>query len=250
VHRNERPAVDETKLPKTAGRVVYEKNCMPCHGVNREGLAVNPSLLGVSQRLKEPDVLTLLKTGKGTMPVAAISDDEKRVLIEYVFDRDRPNVKTTERPERPNYRDGGYPKLLDHENYPGTKPPWGLLNAIDLNSGKIAWRVPLGEHEELTKRGVPKTGTENFGGPLVTAGGLVFCAGTRDLKIRAFDKASGEELWSARLPHGGFAPPATYWVKGKQYVVVPATGGGKLAVQPHPGPGQPWGDAYVAFTLP
>jgi quinoprotein glucose dehydrogenase len=250
VHRNERPAVDETKLPKTPGRIVYEKSCMPCHGPNREGLAVNPSLLGVSQRLKEPDVLTLLKTGKGTMPPAQITDDEKRVLLDYVFDHDRPNVKTTVRPERPNYRDNGYPKLLDDQNYPGTKPPWGLLNAINLNTGKIAWRVPLGEHEELTKRGIPKTGTENFGGPLVTAGGLVFCAGTRDLKIRAFDKTTGEELWSARLPHGGFAPPATYQVNGKQYIVIPATGGGKLAVQPHPGPGQPWGDAYMAFKLP
>ena len=110
--------------------------------------------------------------------------------------------------------------------------------------------MPLGEHEELTKKGIPKTGTENFGGPLVTAGGLVFCAGTRDLKIRAFDKATGEELWAAPLPHGGFAPPATYQVNGKQYVVIPATGGGKLSVKPHPGPPQPLGDTYVAFRLP
>ncbi|HEY7120849.1 MAG TPA: PQQ-binding-like beta-propeller repeat protein [Tepidisphaeraceae bacterium] len=251
VHRYERPQVDETKLPPTPGRTVYEKNCMPCHGPNREGLAVNPSLLGVSQRLKDADVLALLKTGKGIMPAAPqLTDADKKVLLDYLFDRDRPNLKPAARPERPGYRDGGYPKLLDNQNYPGTKPPWGLLNAIDLNTGKIAWRVPLGEDEALTKKGIPRTGTENFGGPLVTAGGLVFCAGTRDLKIRAFDKATGEELWSARLPHGGFAPPATYEVDGKQYIVIPATGGGKLAVQPHPGPAQPWGDACVAFTLP
>jgi quinoprotein glucose dehydrogenase len=251
VHRYERPAVDETKLPPTPGRLVYEKNCMPCHGPNREGLAVNPSLLGVSQRLKEADVIALLNTGRGVMPAAPqVTANERKVLLDYLFDRDRPNVKPTGRPERPNYRDGGYPKLLDKDNYPGTRPPWGLLNAIDLNTGRIAWRVPLGEHEELTKKGIPKTGTENFGGPLVTAGGLVFCAGTRDLKIRAFDKATGEELWSAPLPHGGFAPPATYQVNGKQYIVIPATGGGKLSVKPHPGPPQPPGDTYVAFTLP
>jgi quinoprotein glucose dehydrogenase len=251
VHRSERPAVDETKLPATPGRIVYEKNCMPCHGPSREGLAVNPSLVGLAQRVKDEDVLALLKTGRGTMPPAVPLDDAaKKVLLDYLMDRDRPNVKPTQRPERPNYRDGGYPKLLDKDKYPGTKPPWGLLNAIDLNTGKIAWRLPLGEFEELTKRGVPKTGTENFGGPLVTAGGLVFCAGTRDLKVRAFDKATGAELWSATLERGAFAPPATYWTRGKQYVVMTDTGGGKLAVPPYSETQRPWGDGYAAFALP
>jgi quinoprotein glucose dehydrogenase len=250
VHRNERPAVDETKLPPTPGRTLYEKNCMPCHGPNREGLFVNPSLLGLSQRLKDDDVLALWKTGRAAMPVYLGTDAEKIQLLDYLFDRDRPNVTPTARPERPTYRDGGYPRLLDPDNYPGCKPPWGKLTAIDLNTGKIAWQVPLGEHEELTKKGIPKTGTENFGGPLVTAGGLVFCAGTRDLKVRAFDKSTGAELWSHQLDHGAFAPPATYSVNGKQYVVLTDTGGGKLSVPPYPGPGRPWGDGYVAFRLP
>ena len=244
---------DESTLPKTAGRAVYEKGCMACHGNNREGRFVNPALIGLSERIREPDVVALLKSGRGSMPAATyLARDETTALLDYLFERDRPiGTTTTTRPARPAYRDNGYPKLLDHENYPGCKPPWGTLNAIDLNTGKIAWRVPLGEHEALTKRGVVKTGTENFGGPLVTAGGLVFCAGTRDLKIRAFDKATGEELWSADLPFGGFAPPTTYEVNGKQYVVIAATGGGKLAVQPRPpGPSPDAGDAYVAFALP
>ena len=100
----------------------------------------------------------------------------------------------------------------------------------------------MGEYEELTRLGIPKTGTENFGGASVTAGSLVFCAGTRDLKIRAFDKRNGRELWSSKLPFGGFAPPAIYQVHGRQYIVIAATGGGKL--------GGPTGDAYVAFALP
>src|SRR6185295_13223357 len=139
------------------------------------------------------------------------------------------------------YRFNGYSKLLDQDDRPGMKPPWGTLNAIDLNTGRLAWKVPLGEYEELTRAGVPKTGTENFGGAMVTAGGLVFCAGTRDLKIRAFDSRTGKELWEHKLPWGGFAPPATYEVNGRQYVVIAATGGGKL--------GPPLGDAYVAFGL-
>lgn len=140
------------------------------------------------------------------------------------------------------YINNGYPKLLDAEGYPGCKPPWGTLNCVDLNTGKLRWKVPLGEYPELTAQGMAKTGTENFGGAMVSAGGLVFCAGTRDLKIRAFDKDSGAELWSHALPWGGFATPATYEAGGRQFVVIAATGGGKL--------GGPTGDAWVSFALP
>ena len=117
-----------------------------------------------------------------------------------------------------------------------------MLIRAALVSGEILWKVPLGEYPELTQQGIPKTGTENYGGAIVTAGGLVFCSGTRDHKIRAFDKDTGAELWSATLPWVGNAPPATYVVGGRQYVVIAATGGNKL--------GTPFGDAYVAFALP
>ena len=135
----------------------------------------------------------------------------------------------------------GYKRFLDKEGYPGIKPPWGTLNAVDLNSGKLLWKVPLGEYPELTKRGIPITGTENYGGPLVTKGGIVVIAATKDEKIRAFDKKTGKVLWEAALPAAGYATPATYMLNGKQYLVI-ACGGGKI--------GSKSGDSYVAFALP
>jgi len=134
----------------------------------------------------------------------------------------------------------GYNRFLDKDGYPGIKPPWGTLNAVDLVSGKLLWKVPLGEFPELTKKGIPVTGTENYGGPLVTKGGLVFIAATKDEKIRAFDKKTGKVVWEAKLPAAGYATPATYEIKGKQYIVI-ACGGGKI--------GSKSGDTYVAFSL-
>ena len=139
------------------------------------------------------------------------------------------------------YRITGYERFLDHEGYSALKPPWGQLNAINVNTGDFAWRVPLGEHAELTARGIPQTGTENFGGSIVTAGGLVFIAGTKDERIHAFDKETGQLLWDHPLPAGGYATPATYQVNGRQYVVIAAGGAGKLQTKA--------GDAFVAFCL-
>ena len=143
---------------------------------------------------------------------------------------------------RPAYFTVPYKFIVDDEGYPGVKPPWGLLNCMDLATGKFLWRVPLGEDEALQQRGGPSTGLENFGGPTVTAGGLVFCAGTRDALIRAFDADTGEELWAAKLPLAGTAPPAVYEVDGREFVVIAASGGGKI--------GGPTGDAWTAFALP
>jgi quinoprotein glucose dehydrogenase len=177
------------------------------------------------------------------MPPVAVRAEQRQKLIDFLYDRDVPaDHSPVTAQTKWEYFQNGYPKLIDEAGYPGTKPPWGTLNAINLNTGKIAWKVPLGEYEELTRKGIPKTGTENFGGATVTAGGLVFCAGTRDLKIRAFDKDTGRELWASKLPFGGYAPPAIYQVGGRQFVVLAATGGGKL--------GGSVGDAYVAFALP
>jgi quinoprotein glucose dehydrogenase len=149
--------------------------------------------------------------------------------------------KVGDRPRNGPYVSTGYRKFLDHEGYPAIKPPWGVLNAIDLNTGEFAWRVPLGEHVELTSRGIPRTGTETFGGSIVTAGGLVFIAGTKDERIHAFDKQTGRLLWEHPLPAGGYATPSTYQVNGHQYVVIAAGGAGKLETKA--------GDAFLAFSL-
>jgi quinoprotein glucose dehydrogenase len=134
----------------------------------------------------------------------------------------------------------GYSRLLTEDGYPGIQPPWGTLTAMDMNTGKIKWQSVLGEFDELTERGFEPTGSENYGGPVTTAGGLVFIAATKDEKIRAFDKDTGKVLWEAKLPAAGHATPAVYEKNGKQYIVI-ACGGGK---------GTKSGDAYVAFALP
>ena len=135
----------------------------------------------------------------------------------------------------------GFNRFFDEQGYPAVKPPWGTLNAIDLNTGEYVWTTTLGEFDELTARGVPPTGTENYGGPIVTAGGLIFIGASKDEKFRAFDKATGEVLWESKLPAGGYATPSTYEIDGKQYVVI-GCGGGKMGTKS--------GDAYVAYALP
>lgn len=229
-------------VPATTGEQQYQALCAACHGPERKGLGMAPPLRGLRHHLTEEQLLALVQKGSGAMPpMAMAATAEYAPLRDFLLARDRPALAPVAG-EPPRYSFGGYRKLLDPEGYPGVKPPWGSLNCIDLNTGRLLWKVPLGEYPELTKAGLPKTGTENFGGATVTAGGLVFCSGTRDRKIRAFDAESGAELWSADLPLHGTAAPAVYEIDGRQYVIIAATGGGKL--------GGPAGDAWVAFALP
>ena len=231
----------QRKPPLTEGNKTYLRYCAACHLPDRSGAGMGMPLFTAPGRLKGNQITSAVRNGRGSMPAIAVPPDKLPALIDFLLERDLPQANIdSHAPVRPEYRFDGYFKLLDPDGNPGVKPPWGTLNAINLDTGKIAWRVPLGE--TIGPEGIRKTGTENFGGPIVTAGGLVFCAGTRDLKIRAFNSQTGEELWQAKLPYGGFAPPATYEIHGKQYVVIAATGGGKL--------GGELGDAYVAFALP
>ncbi len=229
--------------PPTAGEKHYLTFCVACHGEDRTGVGMGPPLFALGLRYKDKDVIDLLKTGRNGMPIAPpMTEAQQKELLDFLFDRDRPAPPPPKKGTPPKYTHLGVPQLLDQEGYLGSKPPWGTLNAIDLSTGRIVWKRPLGEHEELTKRGVPKTGTLSMGGATVTAGGLVFVSGTKDDLIRAFDSATGDELWRHRLPFRGTAAPSVYEVNGKEYVVIAATGGGKL--------GPPLGDAYVAFALP
>lgn len=238
----------DPRYPASAGEKHYQMHCAACHGPNRGGLGIAPPLWGLKNRLTEAEVLEQLRTGKGAMPPnLVLTDAEKKDLLDYLFRRNQPPSRAPRGDaatgEAPRYAFDGFQFLVDHEGYPGIKPPWGLLNCYDLSTGRILWRSPLGELEKLTAQGVPKTGTHNLGGATVTAGGLVFVAGTEDEKLRAFDADTGAELWAAKLPFAGTAAPAVYEVAGRQYVVITATGGGRVGGASGPG------DAYVAFAL-
>jgi len=227
--------------PPTAVEKQYQQFCAACHGPTGTGIGVVPPLRGLRRRMDDGQILALMKTGRSAMPPSPpMTESPMKELLDFLLVPDRPQPP----PEPgipPRYVHAISRRLLDHESFPGIKPPWGTQNCLDLNTGKLVWKVPLGEYPELTKAGLPKTGTENYSGPMTTAGGLVFCAGTKDAKIRAFDARTGAELWAGSLPHDKSTPPANYEVKGRQFVVVAAPGVRMLS--------GPVGDAWVAFAL-
>ncbi|WP_256011083.1 outer membrane protein assembly factor BamB family protein [Desertivirga xinjiangensis] len=238
---NEAVSGQSDKKALSAGKAVFLKmGCSSCHGANREGQGSAPDLTKLDKKYKAEDIVKIVKKGKNAMPAfSQIEEKDMLDLTDFLLNKETSTIAISK--NKPEYRSLGYTKFLDEEGYPATAAPWGTLNAVNLTTGKLSWRVPLGEYEELSKKGIPPTGTENFGGCIVTKGGLVFIGATRDEKFRAFDKKTGKILWEAKLPYGGYATPSTYAVNGKQYVVIPATGGGKL--------GGKTGDAYVAYTL-
>ncbi len=235
----------------TSGHQIFNQICAACHGIERQGDPTRsvPKLVNIGQKLKRPDILQLLETGRGNMPVFGFLHlTQKEAVTDYLLGRE------TFEPDRAKdamtggdalvdipYTHTGYNRFFDPDGYPAVKPPWGTLNAVDLNTGEYLWRVPLGELPELTAKGIPPTGAENYGGPIVTAGGLLFIAASKDEMIRAFDRNTGKVLWQHQLPAGGYATPATYQVGGRQFVVI-ACGGGKMGTKS--------GDAYMAFALP
>jgi quinoprotein glucose dehydrogenase len=230
----------------SGARALYLSQCSICHGENRAGAPPTiPSLIGITARLNAKSVVATIKNGKGRMSgFPNLSEDQLSGLVEFIATGESKEVESAAPPSPAmKYRLTGYQRFYDPDGYPAVAPPWGTLNAIDLNTGEYVWKIPFGEYPELAVQGLKNTGTENYGGPIVTAGGLLFIGATNfDKKFRAFDKSTGELLWEVTLPFAGNATPATYEVNGRQFVAIAAGGGKDLK--------SPSGGVYVAFALP
>lgn len=234
-------------------KALYQSQCAVCHGEKLAGSPpAIPSLLGIADRMSWQQIIETIRNGKGRMPgFANLSDDEQMyALLDYIThggvgkSSSSPAKEVVSSQPAPafKYHFTGYHRFYDPDGYPAVLPPWGTLSAINLNTGEYLWKIPLGEYPELAAKGLKNTGTENYGGPLVTAGGLVFIGATNyDKKFRAFDKSSGELLWETTLPFSGNATPITYEVSGRQFVVIAAGGGKDLKSKS--------GGVYVAFAL-
>ncbi len=234
------------------GERQYLTHCAACHGADRRGDPQGgmPPLDALKGSRTPGHVAKVIDEGGGRMPpFEDLPERQRRAIVEFLFGDEPPPAS---RPagarqddeadaEEPPYVFAGFRRWFDREGYPAIAPPWGTLNAVDMNTGELRWKVTLGEYPELTARGIPPTGTENYGGPVVTAGGLIFIGATADETFRAFDRRTGALLWKASLPFSGAATPSTYMADGRQYVVISA-GGGKS--------GRPSGSRIVAFALP
>jgi quinoprotein glucose dehydrogenase len=240
-----KPEKAETNLQ--AGTRIYNINCMNCHGPQREGSPNYPVLIGINKKYNQQQFEQIVSSGRRMMPAfKQLDKEEMNALASFILDdKKEQRQKFIARQKTKDiwydlpYSSTGYNKFLTKEGYPAVKPPWGTLSAIDLNTGNLLWKDTLGDYPALKAKGI-HSGTENYGGPVVTAGGLLFIAATSDAKIRAFNKRTGKLLWEADLPAAGFATPSVYQVNGKQYLVI-ACGGGKL--------GKKTSDAYVAFAI-
>ena len=227
-------------------KAIYLSQCAVCHGENMRGAPPDiPNLDGIGNRRSPGDIAAAIRGGKGRMPgFPNLYEDQLNGLVEFLLTGENKELSSSGPPlPAMKYRLTGYRRFLDPDGYPAIAPPWGTLNAIDLNTGEYKWKINLGEYPELAAKGLKNTGSENYGGPIVTAGGLLFIGATNyDKKFRVFDKSTGELLWETTLPFAGNATPITYAVNGRQYIVI-AAGGGK---DPKSGSG----GVYVAFALP
>jgi quinoprotein glucose dehydrogenase len=232
--------------PLGKGATLTQIHCVRCHGGELQGMGAIPELQKVKMRLSEEEMKNVILKGKGAMPAMPnLNDSEIQSIARFLSgqEKDEPSAEEhrAERVYSSRYAMVGFGRFKDDRGFPVMKPPWGTLNAIDLNTGEYRWKIPLGHEASLNDPKYPVSGTENYGGPVITAGGVLFIAATKDEKFRAFHMETGVLLWETDLPAGGYATPATYEVDGKQYVVI-ACGGGKMGTKS--------GNAYVAFALP
>ena len=228
------------------GKSIYLRECAACHGDNLRGSPPQfPSLVDLSKRMTPADFTVFVRKGGGRMPAfTGLQVEAIGAIAKYLFEgEDIPAGAPDRSPINQPYRFTGYRRWLDPQGYPAVGMPWGTLNAIELTTGKYAWRIPFGEFPELAAQGLKDTGSENYGGPLVTSGGLLFIgASIHDRKFRAFDKSNGKLLWEAALPYSADASPITYQVDGRQYVAIYASGGKER--------GGSQGGVYLAYALP
>jgi len=238
-------AVTPKEPADAVGAKVYADKCSTCHGDHLEGVPPSPTLLGLGRRMTAAQATEVIQNGKGTMPAKAdLKGVDLDALLRFleVGSEVKQSVVSTE-PVLDRYTFTGYRKFLDPDGYPAIAPPWGTLNAIDLKTGKYLWKIPFGEYPDLVKQGIKNTGSENYGGPVVTAGGVLFIGATvYDRRFHAFDTRTGKILWETELPFAGVATPSTYMVDGRQFVVIAASGGRD--------PKSPTGGMYIAFALP
>ncbi|HTM92898.1 MAG TPA: c-type cytochrome, partial [Flavisolibacter sp.] len=245
-------AVDISKKPmaqenfEQAGKRLYQSNCMSCHGQEKQGSGNFPSLVDVEKRYTQNAFYSLVQSGRRMMPAfKQLNENEQEAIASYVMNIRSSKTKKFIDSNKDSlyklpYTITGYNKFLTQEGYPAISPPWGTLNAIDLSTGKYIWKATLG-NDTAFKNAKQPTGTENYGASVITAGGVLFIAATKDGKFRAFNKRNGQLVWEYNLPTAAFATPSVYEVGGKQYVVI-ACGGGKLKTKS--------GDSYIAFKLP
>jgi quinoprotein glucose dehydrogenase len=244
----------------SVGEGIYQNQCSTCHRGDRSGSPPSfPSLVGIDKKFTDQQIEDVVHQGRGKMPsFSNLSDQQLSALLNYLKNPDGGNVSpgnaaapSSGRAQYVNtaaYRFTGFHRFIDPDGYPAIKPPWGTLNAIDMKTGKYLWKIPLGQYPELVAKGMSDTGSENFGGPVATAGGLVFIGATiYDRKFRAFDSSTGKLLWETDLPFSGVATPATYMVNGKQYVVIAAGGATSMGALRT---SKQSGGTYVAFALP
>jgi len=232
---------------KVSGRVLYRLNCSGCHREDMGGSPPEfPALVGIGKKMTAAQVVETTRKGVGRMPgFAQLGDAALESITAYIMSGTEIAAESAAPQNSPmnlKYAFDGYNKFLDPDGYPAVAPPWGTLWAIDLDKGEIKWQIPFGEFPELVAKGIKNTGSENYGGPVVTAGGVLFSGATNhDRKFRVFDKLTGKMLWETLLPAAGNATPAVYEWQGRQCVVI-ACGGGKS--------GAASGGKYVAFALP
>ena len=194
------------------GESIYQNQCSVCHRSDRTGSPPSfPSLIGVDKKLTDQQIADTVHQGRGKMPsFNNLNDEQTAALLSYLKTPDLTNptpsnaaAPASGRTRYVNtaaYRFTGFRRFTDPDGYPAIKPPWGTLNAIDMKTGKYVWKIPLGQFPELAAKGMSDTGSDNFGGHIVTAGGLVFIGATiYDRKFRAFDSSTGKLLWEGEL---------------------------------------------------